>query len=100
MSAAATAMAAYVIAHLTDAENYKGYQALTPDAIAKNSGRFLVRGGPVITIEDDEESRRVVVLEFEYVDAARAFYNSPEYREARNARENAAEMQMIIVEGM
>jgi len=95
-------MTAYVIVHVTvtDAEKYKGYQALTPDAIAKNGGRFLVRGGPIVTMEGDEENRRVVVLEFESVDAARAFYDSPEYREARSARENAANMQMIIVEGV
>jgi uncharacterized protein (DUF1330 family) len=95
-------MTAYAIVHVTvtDAEKYKGYQALTPDAIASNGGRFLVRGGPVVTMEGEEERRRVVVLEFESVDAARAFYDSPEYRKARDARENAAEMQMIIVEGV
>lgn len=95
-------MTAYVIVHvtITDAEKFKGYQALTPDAIAAHGGRYLVRGGPVVTMEGDEESRRIVVLEFESVDAARTFYDSPEYREARDARENAAEMQMIIVEGV
>ncbi|MBT6314437.1 MAG: DUF1330 domain-containing protein, partial [Alphaproteobacteria bacterium] len=37
-------MTAYVIArvNVTNPEKYKGYQALTPDAIAKNGGKFLV----------------------------------------------------------
>ena len=95
-------MSAYVIAqvNVTNLEKYKGYQALTPNAIAKNGGKFLVRGGPVITMEGDDDSRRVVVLEFDDVAAAKAFYDSPEYREARAARKNAADFQMIIVEGV
>ena len=95
-------MTAYVIArvNVTNPEKYKGYQALTPDAIAKNGGKFLARGGPVVTMEGDDESRRVVVLEFDDVASAKAFYDSPEYREARAARENAADFQMIIIEGV
>ena len=95
-------MSAYVIArvNVTDLEKYKGYQALTPAAIAKNGGKFLARGGPVVTMEGEDESRRIVVLEFDTVDAAKAFYDSPEYREARDARENAADFQMIVVEGV
>ena len=95
-------MAAYVIARVTvtDAEKYKGYQALTPNAIAKNGGRFLARGGEVTTLEGAAEDRRVVVLEFETAEAAKAFYDSPEYREARAARENAADFEMIVVEGV
>ena len=95
-------MPAYVIArvNVTDPDKYKGYTALTPAAIAKNGGKFLVRGGPVVTMEGDDESRRIVVLEFDTVEAAKAFYVSPEYREARDARENAADFQMIVVEGV
>ena len=95
-------MSAYVIArvNVTNPEKYKGYQALTPDAIAKNGGKFLARGGPITTMEGEEETRRVVVLEFDTVYAAKSFYDSPEYNEARAARENAADFQMIVIEGV
>ncbi len=95
-------MAAYVIArvNVTDPEKYKGYQALTPNAIAKNGGKFIVRGGAITTLEGEAENRRVVVLEFADVEAAKTFYDSPEYKEARDARENAADFQMIVVEGV
>lgn len=95
-------MTAYIIArvNVTDAEKYKGYQALTPNAIATNGGKFLARGGEVTTLEGNAETRRVVVLEFETTDAAKAFYDSPEYREARAARENAADFEMFVVEGV
>jgi uncharacterized protein (DUF1330 family) len=34
------------------------------------------------------------------MDAARAFYNSPEYTAARSLRKDAAEGQLILVEGL
>mgnify|MGYP002631336137 CR=1 FL=1 len=95
-------MPAYIIArvNVTDAEKFKGYQALTPNAITKNGGKFVVRGGDIVTLEGEPETRRVVVLEFADVAAAKAFWNSPEYSEAKAARENAADFQAFIVEGL
>ena len=95
-------MPAYIIArvNVTDPEKYKGYQALTPNAIAKNGGKFIVRGGAISTLEGPEENSRVVVLEFEDAAAAKAFYDSPEYLEAREARAGAADFQMFVVEGV
>ena len=95
-------MPAYIIArvNVTDAEKFKGYQALTPNAITKNGGKFVVRGGDIVTLEGEPETRRVVVLEFADVAAAKAFWNSPEYSEANAARENAADFQAFIVEGL
>ncbi|MGZ0187278.1 MAG: DUF1330 domain-containing protein [Alphaproteobacteria bacterium] len=95
-------MAAYVIVRVTvtDGEKFKGYQALTPDAVAKNGGKFIVRGGDTITLEGEDETRRVVVIEFADMAAAQAFWNSPEYAEAKVARENAADFQAFIVDGV
>lgn len=42
----------------------------------------------------------MVVLEFDSVKRARAWYDSPEYREARRAREGAMVMKAFIIEGM
>jgi Uncharacterized conserved protein len=39
-------------------------------------------------------------LKFPSVEAARAFYDSPEYRKARAAREGAAVMRLLAVEGV
>ena len=41
-----------------------------------------------------------VIVEFDSVDQARKFYDSPEYRAAREAREGAADMNMLVVEGI
>jgi uncharacterized protein (DUF1330 family) len=95
-------MAAYILVdcEVTDPARYEEYRALAPAAIARHGGRYLARGGETIRLEGDWMPRRVVVLEFPSLDAARAFYDSPEYRAARAVREGAANMDMIAVAGV
>lgn len=95
-------MAAFVVARvkITDADKMKEYQALTPAAIEKHGGRFIARGGDVVTLEGDDETRRVVLIEFPDLAAAKTFWASPEYAEAKAKRENAADFQAFIVDGV
>jgi uncharacterized protein (DUF1330 family) len=96
-------MAAYVITDIkvSDVEKYKGYQALTPDAIRAAGGEFLARGGRTEILEGDFDLGRVVVVRFDTMEAARAFYNSAGYVAARAARAGATErFNMFIVEGL
>lgn len=94
-------MAAYVIVRVdvTDPEQYAKYMKLSPGAVAAAGGRFLVRGGATEALEGPDERRRVVVLEFDDMDAARRFYDSDLYVEARGVRAGAAVMEMLAVEG-
>lgn len=94
-------MAAYWIAHVTvtDAERYKGYQALAPTAFARFGARFLARGGAAETLEGPHHPRHVVI-EFPDLAAARACYDSDEYRAARAARDGAADVHVVIVDGV
>ncbi len=50
-------------------------------------------------LEGDWQPERMIVLKFPSVAKARAFYDSPEYAKARDARAGAAIMRMIVVEG-
>jgi uncharacterized protein (DUF1330 family) len=95
-------MSAYLIAEVdvTDALRYEDYKRLSSLAIAAHGAKVLVRGGAVTTLEGDWSPKRVVVLEFADADAARAFSASAEYSAARNARQGAASMRMIVVEGV
>ena len=95
-------MPAYLVArvNVTDPEKYEAYKKLSPAAIAAFGGRFLSRGGNLETLEGAPETRRVVIVEFPDMQAARDFYDSPQYRKARAAREGAAEAQFFIVEGI
>ncbi len=93
--------AAYILAdvQVTDPEQYAKYRELSTAAFAAHGVTPLVRGGKTERLEGREPAR-IVVLPFESMAAARAFYDSPEYAKARAARENAAVMNMIIVEGV
>tara|TARA_B100001250_G_C19357347_1_gene596092 strand:- start:68 stop:367 length:300 start_codon:yes stop_codon:yes gene_type:complete len=94
-------MSAYIVAqvNINDPEQYKKYTAVTPGVIKKYGGRFVVRGGDVSTLEGDHEDARWVVLEFEDAEAAKAFYYSPEYTEARKIRESASKAKFILLDG-
>jgi uncharacterized protein (DUF1330 family) len=95
-------MSAYLLVdcEVTDPARYDEYRAVAPDAIARYGGRYLARGGETVQLEGDWVPRRVVVLEFPSLDAAKAFYDSPEYRAARAIRKDAARMNMIAVAGV
>ena len=59
-----------------------------------------MRGGKVEVLEGGCDTWRIEVFKFNTVEAARAFYDSPEYRKARAAREGAAIMRLLAVEGV
>jgi uncharacterized protein (DUF1330 family) len=94
-------MPAYIIAmvNVKDAEKYQEYAKRAGPANAKHGSRFLVRGGKKTALEGDIPFERIVVSEFPSVEAAKKFYHSPEYQEARKHRLGAADFHMVIVEG-
>ena len=63
------------------------------------TGRFLVRGGELEHMEGDWRPKRVVVVEFESLDKARAFYRSPDYAEAIKIRQRTSISSVLIVQG-
>jgi uncharacterized protein (DUF1330 family) len=94
-------MPAYVIVEtdVHDPEQYEQYKAASPGAVAAGGGRFVVRGGEMAVLEGDWQPKRLVVLEFEDLDAAKRWYESPEYQDAKRLREGAANLNMVAVEG-
>jgi uncharacterized protein (DUF1330 family) len=51
-------------------------------------------------LEGEWRPPRMVVLEFADLDAAKRWYESPEYQDAIRLREGAATLQMVAVEGV
>ncbi len=93
---------AYIIAQavVSNPEAYETYKALAAAAVAKYGGRYIVRGGATHLLEGDWHPPRLVVLEFDSLEQARRFYDSPEYQAAKKSRSGAATMNMLVVEGM
>jgi uncharacterized protein (DUF1330 family) len=95
-------MSAYVIVDIevTDPEGYQEYVKLASGTVPLYGGRYLARGGSNETLEGDWHAKRLVILEFENVDKAKAWLNSPEYAPARKLRHQYAKSNMVVVEGI
>jgi uncharacterized protein (DUF1330 family) len=95
-------MPAYVIVEtqIHDPDQYAQYQAASPDAVHAGSGRFAVRGGELAVLEGDWHPSRLVILEFPDLEAAKRWYESPKYEEAKRLREGAASLRMVAVQGL
>ena len=95
-------MPAYVIVEtdISDPEQYEQYKAASPGAVAAGGGRFVVRGGELAVLEGDWNPSRLVVLEFEDLDAAKRWYESKTYQDTKKLREGAARLNMVAVQGL
>ncbi len=94
-------LAAYMITEIeiTDPVRYEEYRKLVPASLEKYGGKFIARGGQVRTLEGDWEPKRLVVTEWPSVARAMEWYDSEEYREAKEIRHQASTGKMILVEG-
>lgn len=96
-------MPAYWIAHahVNDPVEYKKYTDQLPPLFEKFGARVLARGGDYKILEGDVPFERHVVIEFESLDKAEAFFNSPEYQSAAAFRRQpgVAINHQIIVDG-
>jgi uncharacterized protein (DUF1330 family) len=96
------AMPAYVIVDIevTDPMGYEEYKKLAPPIVAAYGGKYLARGGKAETLEGDWSPHRLVILEFESVERAKEWLNSPEYRAPRQMRHQTTQSKMVVIEGV
>jgi uncharacterized protein (DUF1330 family) len=94
-------MSAYVVVQIEvhDPEEFEKYKTLVSPTIEAYGGRYAVRGGILETLEGDWNPSRMVILEFDSVSQAKAWWSSEEYRVPKQLRHRAASSQMIVVEG-
>ena len=94
-------MAAYFIAELeiNDPAGFEEYRTLVAPLVDKYEGKYVVRGGAIETIEGDWSPKRMVIIEFENVDKAKAWHDSDEYRPVMEMRHMSAVTNAIIVQG-
>jgi uncharacterized protein (DUF1330 family) len=90
----------YLIARVTvtNPEAYAEYAKGASEAIRQYNGRPLVRGGAHEALEGEARARNVVI-EFESMEQARRYYNSPEYQAAKAKRDAACVAEFVLVEG-
>jgi uncharacterized protein (DUF1330 family) len=95
-------MTAYVVVEVevNDTALYEQYKPLAAAAVAAYGGWYLARGGKTVLLEGEKAPERLVILEFESVERALAWWNSPEYAEAKKMRQAASHTRMVVVEGL
>ncbi len=91
----------YFIANIEvkDPDTYAKYAEKVPPIVAQYGGSYLVRGGAQELAEGDGLRPRTVVLEFESLDAVKAWYHSAEYQAIIDLRLTASEGRAHFVEG-
>jgi len=82
-----------------DSERYKDYVSTARPAFERFGANFLARGGALTELEGKARARNVVI-EFPSVQHAIDCYNSPEYQAAAKIRQEVADAEMVIVEGI
>ena len=92
---------AYIIANVkvTNPTQYEDYKRLSTLAMQAHGAEVCVRGGALEVLEGDWQPDRMVVLKFPSLEKAKAFNDSVEYAAARQSRQGAAIMRMVVVEG-
>ncbi len=95
-------MTAYVIVDIevTDPVGYEDYKKLAAPTVALYGGKYIARGGKNEVLEGDWAPDRLVILQFENSERAKAWLNSPEYAEARPLRHKYARSKMVVVDGV
>lgn len=91
----------YLIARIRvhDKDAFEEFKSLSGAAIKSHNGKVLIRSPSPETREGDQQGL-VIAIEFESLDAARAFYESDAYTHARGVREKISDTDLILVEGL
>lgn len=95
-------MTAYVIVDINviDPVRYEDYKDLAAPTVELYGGKYIARGGATEILEGSWSPNRLVILEFDSVEQAKNWLNSPEYHEPRRLRHETAVSNMVVIEGV
>jgi uncharacterized protein (DUF1330 family) len=90
----------YVVAEVdvTDPATFKGYSDKTAGTLAPFNGHYIIRGGKNISLEGDAP-KRFVVIQFDSLEKAKAWEDSPAYGAIRPIRQKSAKSRVFLIEG-
>ena len=96
-----SAPGAYVVANfsITDAQGYAAYPPLVRPMLAAHGAEVLAVDRESEVIEG-EAGHNTVVIRFPSKEAARAFYDSPEYQEIVRLRTDNSDGFLVLTEGV
>jgi uncharacterized protein (DUF1330 family) len=89
----------YVEMTIRDPERFKQYTALSAPAVQAAGGWYPVAGVKPEVLEGSFAADRIVLVEFDSLERARAFYYSAAYQAAKLKRAGAADFKMLLLPG-
>jgi uncharacterized protein (DUF1330 family) len=96
-------MSAYMVitAQISDIDGFRAYSAVASKLVADFGGEYMVMAPEQnILLEGDwPDERRLVISKWPSVEAALAFWNSPEYAEAKHLRAGNSVVSVRLVSG-
>lgn len=94
-------MPAYIIADIVieNEDMMVSYRPIAANALVVHKGKILALGEPE-TLEGEWRRKRMVIVEFPDIEAARAWYSSPEYAPALKIRQEAASARVLLLNGL
>jgi uncharacterized protein (DUF1330 family) len=94
-------MPAYLVAllNILDREEMDKYRAGVHETIDKHKGEIIISNENVEVIEGEWPYTKTVVIRFPSMEAAKRWYDSPEYQKIVQLRFRAAKTRLIFVEG-
>ncbi|MBU68617.1 MAG: hypothetical protein CL858_24775 [Cupriavidus sp.] len=101
-AAPAGATPAYYLAEfqVTDPEGIKPYSAQVESTFKPFSGRYVVRGGELDVHEGFGAQGRLIMIQFDSLAQAKAWYDSPAYQSIISFRHRSGNTRAFIVEGL
>jgi uncharacterized protein (DUF1330 family) len=92
---------AYLIGEveITDAATMQKYSEKVPATLTPFNGHFIARAGMTVPLEGDAP-KRIVIIAFDSLEHAKAWYDSPAYSAIKPIRQSAAQSRLYLAEGV
>lgn len=97
----AKAAPGYIIAEIevTDPATLQKYGAKVPETLAPFNHQYVIRGGKTKSLEGDPP-KGIVMIAFDSVEKAQAWYDSPAYEAIKPIRISSTRSRVFIAEGV
>lgn len=95
-------MAAYFMAEVTvtNLDGYDAYRVQVPPTIEKFGGRVVTRAGKVVGLEGPDAPERLIIIEFDDMDALKRWYESDDVKPLNALRKQVSNSRAIAFEGV
>lgn len=89
-----------VTARISDPAAFRAYAQTVAPMVAAFGGRYRVLGSVAEALEGDAPEGKMVISEWPSMEAARRFWDSPEYTQAKQLRAGTGHFDVVLVNGL